>query len=246
VAILGTLRRAAIQLLRVDQIRYVVAGIRFIWLVHVRKRLRTFESPSEGVYENAIPHNLGGMKDVDLARSNFLIRPLSVIESRGPELLVIGPRTEGEILNLMANGFDRRHITAVDLISYSPWIQLADMHDLPFPDDSFDAVLLGWVLAYSDDRERAARELIRTTRDGGTIAVGVEYNPLTDDEIVEEYGYLAAGGPRIESVGELLGFFRPYVDHVYFAHDVLPEARDRIGAVAAIFTISKTQAANGA
>jgi SAM-dependent methyltransferase len=236
----GTLRRTARQLLRVDQIRWAIAAARSVWLIRVKHRLRTLSSEDEeGVFDTTVMHNLRSLSDLAVSRSTFLIRPLSVIEGMGPDMLVIGPRTEGEILNLIGHGFDRRHIRAVDLISYSPWIELGNMHELPYPDDSFDSVLMGWVLAYSSDRRRAAAEVVRTCRDGAVVAVGVEYNPLSDEEIVADMGYLSGGGQRMDTVEKILQHFQPHVDHVYFAHEPRAEARDRIGAVGAIFSIRK-------
>jgi len=39
-------------------------------------------------------------------------------------------------------GFHPDRIKAVDLFSYSPYVELGDMHRLPYPDNSFDVVFL--------------------------------------------------------------------------------------------------------
>lgn len=49
--------------------------------------------------------------------------------------------------------------------------QVADAEDLPFPDQSFDVVLSTFGVMFAPDQERAARELIRVTRQGGRIGL---------------------------------------------------------------------------
>ena len=87
------------------------------------------------------------------------------------KVLSIGPRAEGELLNLLAHGFRWRNITGLDMISYSPKIDIGDMHAMPYPDDSFDSVVASRVLGYSESPWRAAAEFVRVTRSGGVIAV---------------------------------------------------------------------------
>ena len=234
----GLVRHTIDQLLLVDVIRYAVSSSRYLWLTRVRRRLRTLDG-QPAVARSTVFHNLRGLRDLAVNRSLFLIRPLSIIESLAvdSDILVVGPRTEGEILALVAHGFERSHIRALDLISYSPWVELGDLHEMPYPDDSFDAVVLGWVLAYSDDRARAAAEVLRVLRPGGVVAIGVEWNARTDEEIVAEAGYLPGSATRIGSCPEILALFEPRVDQVILAQDA-PTGTDReVAALLAIFTV---------
>ncbi|MGQ0430950.1 MAG: class I SAM-dependent methyltransferase [Microthrixaceae bacterium] len=221
----GLARHTAHQLLHIDLIRFVVAKVRFEWFTKVRRSLRTLDA-QPGVAANTVPHNVKGMRDVAVVRSLTLVRPLSVIEDLGPDadVLVIGPRAEGELLALLAHGFDRRHVRAVDLISYSPWVELGDMHALPYTDDSFDAVVAGWVLAYSDDKKRAAEEILRVARPGGVVAIGVEWNARSDEDIIQEIGYRPGSKERIESADEILALFGSGVGEVLVRQDAPPGA----------------------
>lgn len=236
----GLVRHTLHQFLHVDVIRYVVAGARFAWFTKVRHRLATLDGDG-AVAESTVPHNLRGLKDLAVNRSLFLVRPLSTVERLAPDspLLVVGPRTEGELLALLAHGFARSAICAVDLITYSPWVKPGDLHDLPFSDDGFDAVMLGWVLAYSEDPSRAAAEVVRVARHGAVVAVGVEWNPVSDEEIVGERGYVPGARRRITSVDEVLGFFHPHVAEVLVREDVPLDRRDEIGAIVVLFTVDK-------
>lgn len=232
----GLVLHSVHQLLLVDVIRFAVSALRFVWLARIRRQLRTV-SGGEGVSDNTVSHNLAGMKDLAVNRSLLLIRPLSVIERVGvdADVLVIGPRTEGEILAYIAHGFDRRRLRAVDLISYSPWVELGDMHDLPYADDSFDVVTLGWVLAYSEDRHAAAAEVRRVLRPGGVVAVGVEWSPLSDDELIAMLGYVPSSSERITSAEEIRSFFAP-IDQVFFEQG--PERRSQVGEMVSIFSLA--------
>lgn len=240
----GLFRHTADQLLLVDFVRYTVVAIRFVWYARIRRRLVTFDLKSgqpTPVAPRTISHNLKGLRDLAVNRSHLLVRPLSVIESLpvDAKVLSIGPRTEGELFNLAAHGFVLGNVSALDLISYSPKVQVGDMHRTPFGDSSFDAVILGWVLAYSENPAAAAREAVRITRPGGIIAVGVEYSPKSQEDIVRDVGYLPGAEQRIGSCDEILGFFGEAVDHLYLKHVVAPPALDRIGSMCVIFSIRK-------
>jgi ubiquinone/menaquinone biosynthesis C-methylase UbiE len=49
--------------------------------------------------------------------------------------------------------------------------RVADAQDLPFEDDSFDVVLSVYGVQFAPDQERAAREMLRVCRPGGTIGL---------------------------------------------------------------------------
>lgn len=240
----GLLRHTLDQLLLVDLIRYAVVAVRYLWFVQLRHRLATYDpntTVSSPVASNTVSHNLKGLRDLAVNRSHLLVRPLSVIEALPVEarVLSIGPRTEGELFSLAAHGFVWRQITGLDLISYSPRVRLGDMHDTGLNADHFDAVILGWVLAYSEDPRRAAQEVVRITRAGGVVAIGVEYSPLSQEEIIRDVGYLPGARHRIASCDEILGFFGAAVGHVYYKHEVASSDQGQDGALCVIFSVCK-------
>ena len=89
------LRHFGLQSLRIDQVRHQVAKARFLYHAKLRGRLKTADF-ADGVSSNTIFHNLKSLSDLSVNRSHMLVRPLSVIESLGPESgssqLVPGPR----------------------------------------------------------------------------------------------------------------------------------------------------------
>ncbi len=240
----GLARHTLDQILLVDLFRYGVVAIRFFWFVKVLKRLRTMGANGAmdaAVADNTIAHNLKGLSDLAVNRSHLLVRPLSVIEALPvhARVLSVGPRTEGELMNLAAHGFAWSHIYGLDLISYSPKIQLGDMHSTPYADSHFDAVVMGWVLAYSEEPAKAASEMLRITRPGGIIAVGVEYSPQSQEQVIAEVGYLPGAKERIGSCEQILAFFGSAVDHVYCHHVIAPDAFGSVGALCVIFSVRK-------
>jgi hypothetical protein len=64
---------------------------------------------------------------------------------------------------------------------------------------------------------------MRILRNGGLLAIGVEYSTLTEDDSVGLSGYSVHDSQRLEkrinSTGEILALFGSHVEHVYFDHD---------------------------
>jgi SAM-dependent methyltransferase len=216
-------KESFIQLLRVDGIRLAVSIIRYFTFVVVLKKLRTFDPKSKDIGVNTVLHNLKGLahiKSLGVNRSSLLVRPLSVLSELNSlsKILCVGPRSEGELLNLRSFGFKNVH--GLDLISYSSWVDLGDMHAMPYKDNSWDAMVLGWILAYSDNRKKAAMECVRCTKAGGVIAIGVQYCPQNAKELSQKLGYDVCDENRLESIDQILELFHGHVDQVYFRQDL--------------------------
>ena len=110
------------------------------------------------------------------------------------KILSIGPRSEGEIFNLFANGFELKNIAGIDIFSYSPLIQLSDMHNIKLEDNKFDIVLMGWCLAYSNNKIKAINEAKRVLKKDGSLIIGYSVSSKSDQDIINERGYLV-GSP---------------------------------------------------
>jgi len=196
------------------------------------------------VSPNTIDYNLTAFKrPLLLQRTRVLLRPLTVIETLTPDsrILIVGPRSEDDLLHLNAYGF--RNVRGLDLISYSPHVDLGDMHQLPYGDSTFDVVLYGWVLVYSSDPDRAAREAIRIVKDGGIVGIGAEHYPNYDGAAssIPQHSRLdyPVGGKRINSAAQHLDLFRGHVKHVFFVHDVGTEVIDHMSNTCVIFSVKK-------
>ena len=107
------------------------------------------------------------------------------------KILSIGPRVEGEIFSIFAHGFELENIEGIDLFSYSPLIKLGDMNNFQFNDEEFDIVLMGWCLAYSNNKQKALSEVKRVLAKNGSLVIGYSVNKEeTDQDQINKRGYL--------------------------------------------------------
>jgi len=209
-----------------------IGGIRR-WLSSVRfesnkNNMKKPDAPDENSYDYTVDWNVYSLNNqVSNDRPAHLIKPVTAIPRiskniKEKKLLSIGPRSEHELFILYGHGFSPENVTAIDLMSYSPLIQIGDMHSLPFPDNSFDVLVCGWTLAYSTDKKRAASEMARCVRPGGVIAMGNSNFEL----------------PTVASVLDLFG---SNVGQVFFQHDRsdCENPDDETGLVMTVFEIVK-------
>jgi hypothetical protein len=245
--ILQGMGRVVYPTLWFDSLRSAVGRARLYYFVRIRRQLRTQDSGQ--AYATTVAHNLRGLTDHVTKRMQRVIQPLVSIETLNTRsrILVVGPRTESDLLMFRALGFD--YVRGLDLISYSPWVDLGDMHRMPYDDGTWDAVILAWCLTYSREPEVVAREVIRVAKPGALIGVGLEYSTLTPDDVRALIGYEITtedGPPRANSVADVLSLFGSSVDHVYFDHDAprrrshtrSGEIRD-VSQVVVVFSVRK-------
>ena len=238
-AVLEILRAHPDEALLLPRIIETLAAARVAATTEADITLATPDAES-GVADYAISHNLDYLKGLAaLDRPLHLVMPLRSIalivnRIKHMKVLTIGPRTESEIFTLVACGFDPANITAIDLISYSDLVDTGDMHDMPYADNSFDVVIMGWVLAYSDDPVKAVREARRVARSDAVFAVGCEYSPLSDAEQTAG-GSLVGHGGRYDSADDILTLFEGDVGTVWFRQDIDPSLKDKTDSVMAIF-----------
>jgi hypothetical protein len=236
------------NLLMIPFIRESVGRVRLWYYLTLERRWQTLNS--QYAFDMTLKHNLKLLKDFSNPRIDLLISPLSVLEflSKESNILIIGPRNENDLLKLMANGFSRSRVRGLDLMSYSPMIDVGDMHETPYEDNRWDAIICGWTLSYSRNPVLFSREMIRIAKPGCALAIAVEYASLSYEDAMELDGYSIEdkGFQRINSVDQILGLFEGHVEHVYFSHDAPLRrhhtAKGLISApsgVAVIFTIRK-------
>lgn len=230
----------------VDEVRQIIAETRLNYYRQVGIEVSFAEKyDTDAVAEMTIPHNLVGLSDLAASRSHFLLRPLmsvsEVFHARfNKELfLSIGPRSEGEILNMIGYGIPIEQIRALDLLSYSPWVDRGDMHEMPYADDTFSVVILGFVLGYSKNPKKLVKELSRVCKNNAIIAIGNEYNPKTNEELRQEAGYDVWEVMRYNSAQEIIDLFSDITDKVIFETEPPTQYRNSSGGMGVILRIKK-------
>lgn len=228
----------SLDLLRIPRIRHEIARRR--WEAFKRKgKLQSSAYRAEDLLPETYEYNLSmvgkSLEDLSsLERPILLLAPLFALDQiRGRlsrcKLLTIGPRTEYEILLFLSYGFSLQNLTALDLFTYSPWIETGDMHAMGYADSSFDVIFLGWVFSYSTNMPKLAREVIRVGKPGGVVALGIDYTPPAQRT-----------GERIwfDTSRDLLEYFSGSVGSVFFRHDPPPGDATQ-GNIRVIFELKK-------
>ncbi len=230
------LKNTACQLMMVSSFNWLVFKLRFFWYVDIVKRLNVY---SDGDNVLVPKYSVEMLKKGRTSnRPLQLIRPLSVLINKSAKILSIGCRFETELLYLVGYGFHAKNVRGFDMISYSPWVDCGNMHNLPYADNSWDSVILGWVLSYSDNPKQAVEEVIRVAKNGAAIAIGVSYYPehmMTEDRIAQ--GEVKLRDQRIQTVQGFVNLFGENIDKLYFQHDA--EDTNKEGVCSLIVKIKK-------
>ena len=205
------------------------------------RQVEVFQAPGSEVMPGTIAHNRIQIDDSSFASSRRtlrLVNPLTAINTvyrnlNTQQVLSIGPRSEMELIHLVGAGFWACNIQALDLISTSPWIEPGDMHALPYPDDHFDVVMSGWVLAYSSDPQKAVNEMVRVAKNGAILAIANTFNPQASevDYRDEDAKIVGTVFRRVQQYRDLLG---PHLDKVYFQDEPEEERKDAVIMIARI------------
>ncbi len=216
------------KLLLNNRIRNYFCVIRTFYFCIIRNKMQNFQQVSNDTWKYTLDSNKRAVydKDVNLPKHPNRKKILNIAISQGGsklqlllppifqnyskeqfkklKVLSIGPRSEGEIFNLFANGFELKNLVGVDLFSYSPLIKLGDMHNLDFNDEEFDIVLMGWCLAYSNNKKQALSEVNRVLKKKGLLVVGYTSINSSKEEIMQKRGYLVASPfSKINSIEDL-------------------------------------------
>ena len=88
------------------------------------------------------------------------------------KVLSVGPRNEGELYSLMSLGVKKKNITALDVHSYSPLIQVGMLETADFSPLTFDLITVGWILIYCKNLEKALKNLVKLSSRNTIITIG--------------------------------------------------------------------------
>src|ERR671931_637095 len=100
-----------------------------------------------------------------------LINRVADQQPGGGSVLCVGCRNALELDRFRARGFD--DVVGIDVFSQREDIKVMDMHEMTFPDDSFDVVYASHALEHSYDVQRVVDQVVRVARDGAIVGVEV-------------------------------------------------------------------------
>ena len=226
--------------------------LRFLYFFYIKKSFKTYypiDSSEHGMaknsYETALESNVYHTNKpfrnffkyfakFKATRSNELVYPLKslgFVDFQSSKVLSVGPRLESEIYTLFANGFRLKNIKSIDLQSYTSLIDLGDMLKMPYEDNSFDVVVVGWVLAYTDKVQEAIKEFVRVSKNGSLISIGISHKPDIQLSKVP-----------LKSSKEIISYFGDNLNQVYFSHhpndDTFIKKDNQINSYKSIIVVS--------
>lgn len=170
------LRRLGYALLSIAPLRRLFCATR--WRI-LKRRLVIMSGMDEAVGGDTLSHNLNAFGSASVfgmgKRMSLLLYPVATLlkdELGTARILIVGPRTEDDIF--WAKSLGLYNTNGMDLFSYSRHIRIGDIHNSGIADNSYDAVLLGWMISYSKNPDRVIAECKRIIRTGGYLGIGIE------------------------------------------------------------------------
>ena len=190
------------QLLSFARLRNFYCYLRVLYFCKLKKNLKDFGNISDNTWKHTLDSNKRAVYDKNI---NLPKHP------NRKTVFQIGKSLGGSKSNLLIEAvqkkYDRsefKNIASNDLLSYSPLIQLGDMHKLDFDHEEFDIVLMGWCLAYSNDKEKVLSEVKKVLKPNGIMVIGHTVLSSPDNDILEKRGYLVASPfVKINSLDDL-------------------------------------------
>jgi SAM-dependent methyltransferase len=164
-------------------------------------------------------------------RYRYLIDQLAnCIDISKSKILCVGSRNIGEISYFRERG--AHDVVGIDLFSEDKEILVMDMHDMRFPDDSFNVVLSSHSLEHSLDPQKVASEFIRVVRNSGIIAIEVPVNYQTTNIDLWDF----------KTVENLKSYFMPYIKEIYLEeYELVSEDKEYtpVDVVKLLFSVKK-------
>lgn len=168
-------------------LRYIYCRLRYFYFVKLHGKLEVLDAFRGTVNANynmtfsAAAFGCGQRMSLLLYPAHALLG----LDIKDKELLIVGPRTEDDIVWARALGFNRAK--GLDIFSYSPMIALGDIHETEYGANKFDAVLAGWILPYISNPQKAINEICRIVKPGGIVGFSWHYatdiNMLAQDPV---------------------------------------------------------------
>jgi SAM-dependent methyltransferase len=165
-------------------------------------------------------------------RVSFDVVPLvdmlaSKHDFRGQSVLCVGARQDDEIRYFRTRGAGR--VVGIDLYDAPPDIVTMDMHDLKFPDGSFDVVYSRHSFEHAYDKRKAGLEFVRVLKPDGVV-------------VIEVPGKVKGGGDYnlFNGFDDVLEAFEPHVgEFLWREYSRKEENTDKMDIIRLMFRVRK-------
>lgn len=139
-----------------------------------------------------------------------IISKLSINENlkRESEILCIGARYGIEVEVFKQLGF--ANITAIDIYPRSKNVIEADMHSLPFSDNSFDIIYTHHSLDHSLFPQKAVDEMYRVSKKIAFWIHTIPFNDFGKEEAID-----------FDTSNEIIMFFKKYTNEIIYKQEVI-------------------------
>jgi len=218
------------QLLRDASIRRAVVEDRLARFLEANSEINVFKGKIEHSIPNTVEWNLDGLKHLaGFSRGDQILRVLLSIDDVAQRLqslkvLIVGPRIEDELLALVGWGFGPDNVRGLDLISYSPFVDIGDMHDMPYETGTFDIAILSNVVSYSTDQPKAISELLRVSASNSILAVSEACDRRPSDIGQSHFRALFGSDSTSNAIDlttkEIVALFGSAAGHIIFDHPI--------------------------
>jgi SAM-dependent methyltransferase len=125
-------------------------------------------------------------------------------------VLCVGCRNTAEIDYFWSKGAMK--VIGIDLYSKSKDILVMDMHQMNFPENSFDVVFCSHSLEHAYNTQQAISQIVRAARPGALLAI----------EVPIQYETRGADRVDFESLLGLQEAFKPYISKVLWGEEQVP------------------------
>jgi SAM-dependent methyltransferase len=188
-----------------NAILFKLVGRYFSWKYkHTLSRHKTNldldSSNLKEIYDYTVTQNISQPAKGTNRRSEIYYKLLTLPPAipKNNKLLIIGGKNVTEIFIAWLYGFQWNKIFAIDLFSLHPKIEMMNMEEMSYPDETFDCISMANVYGYNDHPIPAFREIARVMKKGATFSFNSVFHPegktqtyrTSSDELKEIYNKL--------------------------------------------------------
>lgn len=210
------------------RLRLVRAFILFkIYQASLKKQVSSKDKLYEAYLAAQLLRTLTKKKAPVQERTKWLVNKLAHLSQlQGKKVLCVGCRNSAELEYFQSKGV--HDVVGIDLYSEDPRIQVMDMHQMMFPNNSFDVVYSAHSLEHAYDINQVVTEFVRVAKEDGLIVIEmpVHYHKTETADLID-----------IESLAKLHKLFEPNIGEILWTDEQEPHTATNNAGSAIIRTI---------